>query len=73
MSQTELQSLAQALRRPPLSLSPLAGLPPEQLVWFEQQVRQACQHAESELRRDIDKALPWPLKLLLPGRLRSRS
>lgn len=73
MSQTELQRLAQSLRRPPLSLSALAGLPPEQLVWLEQQVRHACQRAEDELRRDIDKAMPWPLRLMLPRRLRSPS
>lgn len=73
MSQTELQSLAQSLRRPPLSLSPLAALTPEQLAWLEQQVRQACEVAEADLQRDLDKALPWPLRTLLPRRLRSRS
>lgn len=63
MSQTELQSLAQSLGRPPLSLSALASLPPAQLVWLEQQVRAACQRAEDELRHDLVRS--WPLALLL--------
>ncbi len=68
MSQTELQSLAHSLRRPPLSLAALSALSPAQLSWLEQQVRQACVRAESDLQRDISRA--WPLSLLLPRRLR---
>lgn len=71
MSQKELQSLALSLRRPPLSLSALSELSPEQLAWLEQQVRQTCQRAETDLQRDIAKA--WPLTLLLPRRLRRQS
>lgn len=69
MSQTELQSLAQSLGRPPLSLSALASLPPERLVWLEQQMRAACRRADDELRRDL--ARTWPLALLLGRNRRS--
>lgn len=73
MSQKELQSLAHALRRPPLSLSTLAELPPERLVWLEQQVRKACEQAGQALQRDLDRAVPWPFRRLLPGRQEGRS
>lgn len=69
MSQTELQSLAQSLGRPPLSLSALSTLPPERLTWLELQVRQACQRVEDELHRDLARA--WLLTLLLGRRRRS--
>lgn len=69
MSQTELQSLAQSLGRPPLSLSALATLPPERLRWLERQVHLTCQRAEDELRRDLARA--WLLTLLLGRRRRS--
>lgn len=71
MNQTELHSLAQALRRPPLSLSALASLPPDRLAWLARQVHQACEAAEGELGRDLNRV--WPLRLLMPRRLRGRA
>ncbi len=67
-SQMELQSLAHALRRPPLSLSELAGLPPERLVWLEQQVLKACEASERVLQRELDRAVPWPFRRLVQPR-----
>jgi len=66
--QMELQSLAHALRRPPLSLSELAGLPPERLAWLERQVLKACEVSEQVLQQELDRAVPWPFRRLVQPR-----
>ena len=72
MGTTELDRLAERLRRPPRSLQAFARLTPEQLLDLHQAVDAAC----ARQRADLDQALSdaaGPLRGLVLRLLRGRA
>jgi hypothetical protein len=69
----ELKQLATRLRRPPLSLSALSSLTPEQLTWLEKRVSASCQRDREQIRTELRLALPWLLRWLMRRHFRQPS
>lgn len=69
-AQLALQRLATELHRPPQSLAAFSHLTPDQLAWLTARVELICMREETQLREDLNEAIPRFLRPLLLGRLR---
>ncbi|AXQ28181.1 hypothetical protein D0B54_05595 [Solimonas sp. K1W22B-7] len=65
MTEQDLQRLAQKLRRPPAGLAPLGLLSDADFARLEALVGRSCEELETRSRRELEHALPWPLRALL--------
>jgi len=65
MTEQDLQRLAQKLRRPPAGLAPLGRLADADFARLEALVDRGSLQLEARSRRELEHALPWPLRGLL--------
>jgi hypothetical protein len=73
MAATELDRLAECLRRPPRSLQAFRHLTADQLVDLREAVDAACARQHASLDRALSDAAPGPLRGLVLRLLRGRA